>query len=535
MRQLTKATALSPAPGDWAPRTAQLLQHELARKFLWLLIGTIALLVLVLADFGETRSSSLREKRPMEMPCIDCDVGPCADMRELELLAELAANETSAPTPALATLLSLYSKNLPLSLLPSCSAAARAAVALPASCGGGFLTLLRAYGAWHASKLALLRSARGNITLARKLQEASGDDDPPISLAVYGPIGGGLGDRLPSIVALFAFALRYRRVFLLDWPPAYGLLASPWLDWRINGTSMPLLSHFLAGTRLEVRWGGDDGHGVWDSPDPETVSPADLPISPYMVTNRGIWSYTSDAAHMAFFDELTNSTPACLHHVLLRPTREILVDPAVRTVEARFSAERAAGRLVYGLHFRAGDAFMAWQKGASEKAGILPTETPFPSIVASELATVLASVASHLMGVSSSASKANGTTLFFLTDFARTREEVRVQYKSAIFSELTPKHIGVDAPDGVAADLTAATEELRTTLVDWWLLAQVDAQLGQLSSGFGRAALLASMNGVFYSAEDCSPCCGAREHYCHAGLGEHFLRNIGVNSGVRLV
>ena len=123
--------------------------------------------------------------------------------------------------------------------------------------------------------------------------------------------------------------------------------------------------------------------------------------------------------------------------------------------------------------------------------------------------------------------------LFFLSDFARTRAAVRALYPAAIVSAVAPKHIGVDAPDGAATDAVVAAAHLRSALGDWWLLAQVDAQLGELASGFGRAALLASKAGVFHTAEGCSPCCGAaREAYCHPGHGEHFLAHVRMNAGV---
>ena len=525
--------AVQPWVSDWAPRNVQLSQRALARAFLWILLGASALLALAFVGSRAPSRSVLRESAPHALPRIDGDGRSCVDDRFFARLLNMIFNETSAPTQALATLLPLYPRNL--SMLTPCSDEARAAAALPTGCGGGLLTLLRAYGAWHAQKLAFLRAARGNVTFARELQAAAGDSDPPMSLAVYGPLGGGLGDRLPSIVALFAFALRYRRVFLLDWPPAYGLLFSPWLDWRIDVAEVPLLASALAIKRLEVRWGGGDGHGVWDTVEPDAVSPPGPPISPYMVTNRGIWSYTTVAAHRAFFNELTGGSPACLHQAILRPSPALLSDAAITAVQDRFASERSSGRRVLGLHFRAGDAAMGLQRVESSGGSLVANEIPpLPSDVANKLAAALARAAPHLDSIGAQSSTANASSasaLFFLTDFMPTRPIMRAKYPSVIFSDVVPKHIGVDAPGGAAKDSAAATDRLHTSLVDWWLLSQVDAQLGELGTGFGRAALLASKTGVFYSAEGCSPCCDAREIYCHPGLGDHFL-TLRMNSGV---
>jgi hypothetical protein len=315
------------------------------------------------------------------------------------------------------------------------------------------------------------------------------------------------------MVALFAFALRYKRLFLLHWPAAAGLLASPWLQWGIEPEQLPLLLAELQGMQLEERW-GRAGEGVWATEEPSLSWPEQLPISPYLVTNRGAWSFTSTAAHMAWLDELTGSTPACLHQVLLRPLPAVLSYEPVAAALQQLAAARAAGQRILGLHFRAGDAAMQGQA----------TAAALPAAVEAALTAALSAAAPHL-----SSPKA---TLFFLSDVAATRAAVRSLHPGALFSSVAPQHVAPERLPAAELQQTAA-ERLRSAISDWWLLSQVDAQLGELNSGFSRAALLASKAGVFHAGQGCEPCCGQQELYCHQGLGQYFLKHGGMHSGVR--
>jgi hypothetical protein len=443
----------------------------------------------------------------------------CADASQIAALNLVARNASNA---ALEGLLAQYAAWAPAPL-EACSAAGVAAAALPLPCSGRFLALVRAYASWRETQLAFLRAARGDVNRARELH-AAGGGGPPLSLAVYGPEGGGVGDRFPAIVALFAFALRYQRVFFLHWPDAYGLLESPWLDWRVNADELPLLAGELQRTFLDVRYGPDGRHGVWDSAAPAEKWSAAAPISPYLVTNRGVWSYTSHGEHIDFFSALVEGVPACLHQTLLRPAPAVLTDANMAPVLAEFAAARAAGRRVLGLHFRGGDATMEMAPppplpGAAAQAepAALPAPLPLPDEIAANLNRALSFADAH----------ANGTVLFFVADSARARAIVRARYPTAIVSATVPRH--TSAYVGVSD----AASALRSTLVDWWLLAQTDARLGDAASGFARAAVLASATGVHFADGGCLPCCGERELFCHKGLDVHFMRNVPMNSGSR--
>lgn len=217
-----------------------------------------------------------------------------------------------------------------------CSVDLAAAFAgLPAGCLSGrdpdnnrsSVEIFASYARWHTGKLAFLRAARGNVSAARELQAAAGDADPPLSLAVYsGRFGGGWGDRLPALVSLFGFALRYRRLFLVDYPELDPWMCSRLVDWHVNNGTLPLLVAQLAKSDPHIRYNCNppahcvlsEGHPI----DGERASDA-APLVLHYVSNRGIWPH-ANPDHVRFFSALVNDQPACLHQILMRPTRHLL-------------------------------------------------------------------------------------------------------------------------------------------------------------------------------------------------------------------
>jgi hypothetical protein len=78
-------------------------------------------------------------------------------------------------------------------------------------------------------------------------------------------------------------------------------------------------------------------------------------------------------------------------------------------------------------------------------------------------------------------------------------------YPSAIFTAEEPEN--VDSYIGNAASDPRAA--LRSSLVDWWLLAQCDVLLGPMKSGYARSAVLATSSSAFFADSSCHPCCNA--------------------------
>ena len=400
------------------------------------------------------------------------------------------------------------------------SVALAAAIAdLPAPCHDGhFIATVRAYAAWHGKKMAFLLAASGNISTARALQVAAGDPDPPLSVAVIGArFGSGWGDRLAALTSMFGFALRYQRVFLIHYEAIFPWVHSPFFDWQLDAARLPALTALLEQIEpLNIV----DSASIWTHGRPDVEWPSELPVSPYLVTNRGIWSSSSAPEHRAWFTALA-SVPACMQQVLVRPTPALLAEAAVTETLAAFASARASGRHVLGFHFRAGDEIhfgelmLRWKmlaNGTSEPADIEAAvlAMPLDPTVSERLQRELLNVAPHT-------SQPNAA-VFFITDSLRIRALLKASFLSAISTLHVPHHI---AHINSVKDAAGAIEKMRTTLIDWWLMSRVDAQVGTMVSGFSRSAAVASPLGRFHTGEGCSPCPCAAD--CHAAFATLFL------------
>ena len=343
---------------------------------------------------------------------------------------------------------------------------------------------------------------------------------------------------MPAITALFGFALRYRRLFFVNIPSAYPWIASPFFDWRLDAATLPLLATAVSATPLTILF---NGPGIWSSEFPDVEFPASQPISPHLVTNRGIFSYSSQQAHMDFFSSLAGgAAPACLSQSLLRPTAALLAQREVTVGLAAMAKARAEGKRVLGMHVRVGDGVMLYERitavaaaaaaaaaasAAASADGLAPAApTPaaspsaiFPTIV-SAVDAALAAVAPQLA--------ASDAQLFFVSDSAGAKALVRERLPGAITTDTLPEHVGNDADDPLISKMLApdGIEAMRSTLADWWLLSQADAQLGPLTSGFSRSAVVASRTGAWASGKSCEPCCGAKALDCHGEMGPAYAK-----------
>jgi len=388
----------------------------------------------------------------------------------------------------------------------------------PAACDGTPLrAALREYAAWREGKLVFLRAARGDVAAARRLQAAAGDADPPMTLAVYGALGGGWGDRVPAIVHLFLFAMRMRRVFFLHMPPVYRWMESPVLDWRVDAAALPALVQALAESPPLAAYTCEDiDLCPFSFEDPTRRWPAADPISPHLISNRGAWHPRMHASHRDWATALVGGLPACATQALLRPTATLRALPAVAAALAAFAAARAAGLVVAGFHHRAGD--MAILHEAYNVSFLPLANATTPAAAAALLEETMADWAGY--GLAREAAKP-GQVLFFVTDARDVRAAARTAFPGILTTDTRPLHVGNDASDlvvGGIRDMVRAADNhpddvavMRDTLVDWWLLANVDVQVGYINSGFARSAVVASSSGRWKLNEvlDCKAgnCC----------------------------
>lgn len=336
--------------------------------------------------------------------------------------------------------------------------------AFPSKCNDT-VAALTSYGAWHSAQLERLRTTNGDLT---RLSNNADDTPKPLSAAVHGGSGGGWGDRIVSIVSLFGFALRYKRLFFLNYPALAPWMHSPFFDWSINGT-LPLLQRAVRLTELQILYAGNGALTVWDHPAPAERWPASSPVV-HVIGNRGIWSAASRQENIDFFDHLTRGVPACLQQALFRPTPAL--QQFVQPYTSRFAAVRARGHLVVGVHFRSGDASLA--AGGRPQLWFDTMTTQFQQVLVA-------------------CTRAPNRTVFFASDSATLKRDVARLFGAAIITtDIEPRHVGEPG------DYTASEADVvRDTMAEWWLLAQCDFLAFDVSSGFARSAVAASASGQF--------------------------------------
>ena len=422
-----------------------------------------------------------------------------------------------------------------------------------------FSAEMRAYAVWREGKMAFLRAAGGDVAEARLLQQASGDGDPPLSLSVYGNEGGGWGDRLPAVVSLFAFAVRYRRIFFWNYPAVYPWVTSPFFDWRVDNATLPKLVADLSRTRPQFLYSCEAENNkaaqsnaslskvcLFFNVAPELRYPDAETISPYMVSNRGLWSAGSLRNHTAFFDELTRNQPGCLHQALVRPRSALLALPQVRKGLAAFSAARATGKRVIGMHYRASDAVMvseALRKWVTAGLNATTNSSSTPALTFEQASAIVNGLVliegaeKHFLAgrIAYHIGRAD-EAIFFATNSLELRASLAIVHPTIILSGTTPVHIGNDNSDVTAAAahklgrgvesgsyyLTTESTTVGHVIADWWLLARTDVRIGSHRSGFMMAATLHSK----YAAFDIEATCNAQYQCCinanHAILGKCF-------------
>ena len=325
-------------------------------------------------------------------------------------------------------------------------------------------------------------------------------------------------------------AVRYGRVFLLDYPAVYPWLASPYFDWRVDRAALPALAAAIDSTPLVTKYVcSDDDTGaqgcLWIYPHPDRHWPPDPPVSLHFVSNKGIWGPASRHDHIGWFNVLTGGRSACLTQALLRPRPALLAQPAVLGVAELFAAARAAGRRVVGVHHRAGDQVMIDEANAAAAgaAAALPAgadTAALDALLGETLGATAYNIAAH--------AARGDDAVFFVSDSVRAREAVRRRYPSVITTDTHIMHVGNDASDLVVqaaheaqALHVSAEDGVRDVLVDWWLLASADIRVGSLTSGFVRSATIFSATGSFDQSVSCElqgDCCAGD----HRALGKCF-------------
>lgn len=405
-------------------------------------IGLLATALWRSETLGEQRVHALRELIPLQLT--------------------LQPSPTASPTvAALLVEEDIWSEDRQRALLS----------ALPRNCSV-FIKQLREYAAWRAGALKKLVATGGDL----HAPETEG-----LKAVVVSSTGGGFGDRLPFMISVLAFCMRYKRVFFIDWQPFAKFVYSPFLDWRLRHDLYPKLAQRVAQTPVKLLYtcenDGEDGHNscIWARGKPNETLDRDLL---HIAGNRGVWSAGSNRPHMNWYrDEIIDGVLACPHQAIAQP-RPALVARAKPMLD-RFAALRAADAALklVGFHYRAGDGILLANKGF--------TVDDMSNGWREQLKLCAAS---------------SNYTIFLLSDSAQLRADAvrRFGPERIITTDLVPRHVG-DVE--VRNTKVNETEAVADVLTDWWLLKHCDfIVVGKMDSGFSRMAVVASKHAsIVYS------------------------------------
>lgn len=347
--------------------------------------------------------------------------------------------------------------------------------ALPRNCSV-FIKQLREYAAWRAEALKKLVATGGDI-------RAPGAEG--LKVVVVSSTGGGFGDRLPFMISVLAFCMRYKRVFFIDWPPFAKFVYSPFLDWRLRADLYPKLAARLKDAKPTLLYtcenDGEDAEFscIWAHTNPDVSLGSDLLL---LAGNRGIWSAGSNSPHMKWYrDSVIDNVPACAHQAIVQPRPALLA--RAQPMLDRFAALRAQyvhkNLTIVGFHYRAGDAILL-RNGAVD-------------FTVEDMSTGWRHQLKLCAGEPHHA-------VFLLSDSAALRADAvrRFGADRIITTDVMPRHVG-DVE--VRNTKVNETEAVADVLTDWWLLKHADfIVVGKMDSGFSRMAVLASTHArIVYS------------------------------------
>jgi hypothetical protein len=295
----------------------------------------------------------------------------------------------------------------------------------------------------------------------------------------------GLADAIAGLSNVFLSAVRHRRVFLLDWPGQDVLHAPASLNTTVAwaARSAPARTREWAARFGEILGVPDEWPALWGP----RVGDADVAVFTHF--NRGVftdeWGARAGSADAAWLDTL-----------LPRAADGLVAFGCV--YRAAFSISRSvrarAYRAVTGGDFPRVPPLPT--VGSAERTPLvcsqvrswLFTEPATESSWATNFACVEALLAQHA---------AHGAAVFVATDNKAVRDAARVRFGARLLAQrATPQHIGYKA----AASDAEILDALKTTVVDWVLLARCPVVVTSVNTGFARTAA-AMGSAVFYAVD----------------------------------
>ena len=289
----------------------------------------------------------------------------------------------------------------------------------------------------------------------------------------------GLADVVAGLSNVFLSALRHRRVFLLDWPGQDVVGAPAGLNTTVRWTPRAPPSRTLewAARFGKIEGNADDWPALWGP----RVHAADVSIFTHF--NRGV--FTSEWGAPVGSDDA-----AWLNSILPRGPDGLFSYGCV--YRAAFSISRAVRARAY----RAVIPSVAPSEHAENR--------PF---ICSQVRSWLFSApapesawAANFACVENAIERLGGApdlAVFLATDNIAVREAARAHFGDRLLAQrAVPQHIGYKG-DATDAEILSA---LKSTVVDWVLLARCPVIIAAVNTGFARTA--AAMAGAMFFATD---------------------------------
>jgi hypothetical protein len=332
-------------------------------------------------------------------------------------------------------------------------------------CGHVYRSKLMTYAAFHNEAIELLRTAGlssphpPSVQLPKIVVWRCKTDDP-----IRGC--GGFADRIVGIESAFAFAMRYTRVFLLDWPGMSEVLPAPLLcnyqfhKSLVAGRNKRTYDLFNCDTIL------NEQGCIWNREDPSTDFNDDVVI---FMTNRGAYGAMQHLPQLDALGLTPSIAPACLMHSICTP-----VPSLVEEVHAFRDMLAAHNVIVVGVHFRMGDVSLV--------AG--DDNTDLRDQYRNHYINCLHNYTSELRG--------NNVAfrMLIIGEDVQLRQQLHEEFSDVSLAlTSTPVHLEAAIYASFNKEQPGdADDVLRSTVFEWLLYADADALLMSSGSGFSRTA-----------------------------------------------
>ena len=377
-------------------------------------------------------------------------------------------------------------------------------------CGAAWRSIITAYSAFHTR-------ARADLLAAHAAGTQRSTHDLPKVVVWRCPVGntvhgcGGLGDRMIGMASVFAYALAFQRVILLDLVQAAlpFLPAIPGIDWHfdarlVEGRAAKEFFLFNCNTAM------NKAPCLWNDAWPDAQLDAEVA---YVTTNRGFMGGKQAYSPLKRLGLSPPIAAMCLYHAMWRPAPHFVrrVGKALAGAGVNVHNPLAPRPVVVGVHFRVGDDVMSLDAGGNTTAtrDFVATrhaamQDAVSGCVARTLATLTAAGKQYHVFVMGDSAKVRTAIAANITA-GLPPDAPRPGYTIIADSPLHVEPVVYSNRHGVAPAVDVAMD---AAFLEWLALSAADLQVSTIS-GYSRTAwafsgknyaVLATRNYVFNEA-----------------------------------